>query len=250
MWNFVVSVAGYSTRYRLGNGITNAFNLDFEPEMTHYPFMFLNTCTTGNFWWTENGGYPPRVEYLLEHRSGAGGVFAHSDGSWQEPCRSLGAFFLDNVMADQNRSWGESAASAVQQCKTVGIRERINALRTVLLSDPLLTPLAFNADPEIVTGDGGLPLVCARLKGNYPNPFNPSTTIRYEVADAADVEIAVYDIRGSLIKILVDEHRQRGRFQAVWDGTDQDNRPVSSGTYMCRLDVGGAKSMAKMVLVR
>lgn len=249
MWNFVVCVAGYSTRYRLGNWINNSFNFNFAPEVTHYPFMFLNTCTTGNFWWTENGGYPPRVEYLLEHRSGSGGVFAHSDGSWQEPCRSLGNFFLDNVMEDQSRSWGESAALAVQQCKTVGVRERINALRTVLLSDPLLQPLAFNPDPQMVTGGGALPSA-ARVVGNHPNPFNPSTTIDYEVAAESGVEISVFDVSGSLIKVLFDGRRIKGRYEVIWDGTDSDGRTVASGAYICRMVAGSDESTAKMILVR
>ena len=251
MWNFVVCVASYSTRYRLGNWITMAFDLNFVPEMTHYPFMFLNTCTTGNYWWTENGGTPPRVEYLLEKPAGAAGVFAHSDGSWQESNRSLGVAFLDIVRNNPSQSWGLSASQAVQACKNLGTRERINALRSVFLSDPVLCPRAFNPEPTIpVVVNNDTPWM-TRLKGVYPNPFNPSTTISYEIAgEGGEVEIAVYDIRGNKVRHLFCEHQEAGEYRMDWDGTDDSGRSVASGLYLCRMAVDGVVAKIKMTLVR
>ena len=251
MWNFVVCVASYSTRYRLGNWITMAFSLDFAPEMTHYPFMFLNSCTTGNYWWTENGGTSPRVEYLLEKSAGYSGVFAHSDGSWQEPNRSLGVAFLDIVRNNLGQSWGVSVAQSVQACKDLGPRERVNALRSVFLSDPVIVPLAFNPDPMIPTGvPGDVPMV-TRLNGNYPNPFNPSTTICYEVAgESSKVNISVFDIRGARVRELVNEKQEAGGYRITWDGTDDRGQHVASGWYMCRMTVGEIVATTKMALIK
>lgn len=251
MWNYVVCVASYSTRYRLGNWITMAFSLEgITPAMTHHPFMFLNSCTTGNYWWTENGGVSPRLEYLLRHANGASGLFAHSDGSWQEPNRSLGVAFQEIVHGNPGQSWGVSAMQAIQACKDLGPRERINALRSVLLSDPVLEPVAFNPDPQIVVSvEDEVPPV-TRLNGNYPNPFNPTTTISYEVSGDADVQISIYDARGSLVTRLVDEHRVAGSYRVVWDGSDISGQPVASGLYFCRMMVGDALSTSKLALIK
>lgn len=251
MWNFVVCVASYSTRYRLGNWVTLAFNLDFVPEMTHYPFMFLNSCTTGNYWWTENGGTPPRVEYLLEKHAGASGVFAHSDGSWQEPNRSLGVAFLDLVRDNSGQSWGVSASRSVQASKDLGTRERINALRSVFLSDPVIEPLAFNPEPTVPTGVAEDTPATTRVTGNVPNPFNPSTVISYEVGgNGGKVNLTIYDIRGSRVRELVSEHQSAGDHRVLWDGTDDNGRNVASGWYACRLTVGDVVATTKMALVR
>jgi hypothetical protein len=105
-------------------------------------------------------------------------------------------------------------------------------------------------------GDGGsaanIPKVFS-LSQNYPNPFNPSTTIRYnipEVSNAIPVKVFVYDIRGRMVRILVDEDKLSGTYQVHWDGRDKHGQQVSSGVYLYRLEVGNFTSIRKMILVR
>ena len=75
---------------------------------------------------------------------------------------------------------------------------------------------------------------------NYPNPFNPSTTIQYTIpADVnGHVSLKVYDLRGGLVKTLVEQTTQPGRYSAIWDGCDKSGKQVSSGIYICQLKSG------------
>jgi hypothetical protein len=80
----------------------------------------------------------------------------------------------------------------------------------------------------------------ARLLPNAPNPFNPSTTLAYEVPSASRVRIDVFDASGARVRTLVDAARAAGRHTVEWDGRDHAGLAVSSGVYFARLIVGGA----------
>ncbi|MBD3256966.1 S8 family serine peptidase [candidate division GN15 bacterium] len=92
----------------------------------------------------------------------------------------------------------------------------------------------------------------SRLSGNYPNPFNPSTTIMYCVAGVAEqVRVVIYDARGAVVVNLVDERRQRGEHTVTWNGKDEAGREVSAGVYLARISVGADyRDTRKLVLVR
>lgn len=89
-----------------------------------------------------------------------------------------------------------------------------------------------------------------RLQPCQPNPFNPRTTISFDLPEAGPVRLAVYDVAGSLVRTLVDEHLSPGRHEAVWDGRDRSGRESGSGTYLARLDWGGSVRTTGLVLVR
>ena len=85
----------------------------------------------------------------------------------------------------------------------------------------------------------------------YPNPFNPSTTIRYQLPEPGDVRLAIYDVLGQEVWVLVSEMQPAGWYRVRWDGRDGAGRQVSSGVYLCRLEVEGEfLRTRKMVLVR
>ncbi|MBC7187803.1 MAG: T9SS type A sorting domain-containing protein, partial [Calditrichaeota bacterium] len=86
--------------------------------------------------------------------------------------------------------------------------------------------------------------------GNYPNPFNPETEVRYEVARAGHVRVEVYNLLGVRVARLVDEEQVPGVYRVRWDGRDELGRQVVSGVYVCRLVAGEVVKTAKMVLVR
>jgi len=88
------------------------------------------------------------------------------------------------------------------------------------------------------------------LQQNVPNPFNPTTTIRFSVPNAEQVTLAVYAANGQLVRTLVDGSVQGGVHEVVWDGADQAGRPASSGVYVYRL-TGETKTITKrMVLLK
>ncbi len=93
------------------------------------------------------------------------------------------------------------------------------------------------------------------LIGNYPNPFNSSTAIRFQLTATGPVELAVFDVRGARVVGLVADERDAGEHAVVWDGIDDRERPVASGVYLYRLRAAGAdgalqQSSRRMVLVR
>jgi hypothetical protein len=89
-----------------------------------------------------------------------------------------------------------------------------------------------------------------RLLQNFPNPFNPSTTIVYETASTADVRLRIYDTRGALIRDLVHESQTAGTHQVVWDGTDEGRAHVASGVYISVVQCGGQVLSRKMILMK
>ncbi len=97
---------------------------------------------------------------------------------------------------------------------------------------------------------GAPPAAVTALVAIQPNPFNPQTTIVYDLAVAGPVSLEVFDLRGSRVRTLVAETRPAGRQSAVWNGRDDRGQAAASGVYMARLTAGGARQMKKMVLLK
>ena len=98
-----------------------------------------------------------------------------------------------------------------------------------------------NNDAEIVT---------TALAGNYPNPFNPETTIAFSLEKAGSVKLEVYNIKGQKVKTLANENMDKGRHNVVWNGRDNQGRKVSSGVYLYRLKTAKQEFNNKMILIK
>jgi hypothetical protein len=104
---------------------------------------------------------------------------------------------------------------------------------------------------DIESGEGPLSLPhSSRLLPAYPNPFNPSLTIPFELSEAEDVHLAVYDIRGRRVSILADRSYRAGRHQVVWQGKDNRGRSLPSGIYFLRFKAGEISEADRINLVR
>lgn len=90
----------------------------------------------------------------------------------------------------------------------------------------------------------------AILAQNWPNPFNPSTSISFELLKAGPARLDVYDLRGRLVTTLLDKELGTGTHSLDWEGTDANGAPVASGVYLYRLSAGGTSSSRKMALVK
>ncbi len=88
------------------------------------------------------------------------------------------------------------------------------------------------------------------LAPNYPNPFNPVTTIRYALPEAARVKLVVYDIAGRAVRTLIDSEEAAGYRSIVWDGRNDAGRQLGSGMYIYRLTAGSFADTKKMVLLK
>jgi hypothetical protein len=89
------------------------------------------------------------------------------------------------------------------------------------------------------------------LANNYPNPFNPATTIKYALPEASDVKLEIYNVVGQVVRTLVADHQNAGRYVVQWDATNDSGHSLSSGIYFYRLQAGGEfLEVKKMLLVK
>jgi hypothetical protein len=88
------------------------------------------------------------------------------------------------------------------------------------------------------------------LKGNYPNPFNPETTINYSLNRNDNVKIVIYNAKGQLVKTLVNEQKDAGSHSVRWFGKDNNDRQVSSGIYFYRMQTSTYSNINKMILMK
>jgi hypothetical protein len=113
--------------------------------------------------------------------------------------------------------------------------------------DELINMLFGNSEPENEIP----PIYKLALYSNYPNPFNPSTTIEFSLPKESNVELSVYNIRGQKVKTLVKDEFESGKHSVIWFGKDNNNKKCSSGIYFYQLKVNGkSKSVKKCLLLK
>ncbi len=99
---------------------------------------------------------------------------------------------------------------------------------------------------SVPDGDGGK----AFVTHNFPNPFNPSTAIQYALGRSGPVSLSIYDLRGRLVRTLVNEEQAAGDYTVVWQGRDDEGRQLGSGVYFYRIDAPGISERRKMVMLK
>ena len=102
-----------------------------------------------------------------------------------------------------------------------------------------------------LSGVGGTPTSYVLSVSNFPNPFNPSTTVSYTVPSRGNVSVTIYDARGARVATLVDnESRVAGAYRLEWNGRSESGAMLSSGIYFARVEQAGAVRTKKMVLLK
>jgi hypothetical protein len=104
--------------------------------------------------------------------------------------------------------------------------------------------------PYVNNADEQTPELQTALGRNYPNPFNPTTTISFTLAEAGPASLRIYNSRGQLVKQLANADYAVGQHNLIWDGRDQQGRPVSSGLYFYRLNTKHYQQSRKMILMK
>jgi hypothetical protein len=89
-----------------------------------------------------------------------------------------------------------------------------------------------------------------RIASIYPNPFNPSTRIAFELSARVRVELAIYDVSGRRVAVIVDREMGAGRYEVLWHGRTASGGTAASGIYFCTLRAGNTAETRKIVLVR
>ncbi len=131
---------------------------------------------------------------------------------------------------------------------TLKTRDDQNVLGALDRPDIVLGVEATVADD--VTDTPATGVARTRLFANQPNPFNPATMLRFEIAQEGAVSLAIYSVQGRRVRTLVDTVLAAGRYERRWDGRDDQGRDLSSGVYFYRLISGDDELTRRMTLVR
>ncbi|MCY3765230.1 MAG: T9SS type A sorting domain-containing protein [Gemmatimonadetes bacterium] len=102
---------------------------------------------------------------------------------------------------------------------------------------------------EVLLG-ARMPLPTEFAVNVYPNPFNPSTTISYELPESAPVSVVIYDVLGQQVRQLISQFNSAGRYSVQWDARDNQGRGVASGVYIARVEAGTSTLSQKMLLLK
>ncbi len=114
-----------------------------------------------------------------------------------------------------------------------------------------MSVLAVIGPGGMVTGEDPMPIPEATfLAQNWPNPFNPSTTIAFGLESGGSVNLSVYDAAGRQVAVLINESRPAGQYAAEWNGKSINGTPAASGIYFYMLRTEGFTETRKMVLIR
>lgn len=221
-----------------GWGIVNAYAAAtwFGPVFTHAPL----------FGYVGYAG-PYNLSATITARLGLGGVplahFRVNGGPWQVlamapqgPPDQFG-FTLPNVAGGAVVDYWLDADDA-------------DGHRTTWPQGGAAAPITFTVwpgtSPVADTPERG----AAWIAGNVPNPFNPRTTVNFGLAAPARARLDIFDVRGRLVRTLLDGELAAGDHAVMWDGCDDQGRGAASGTYICRLAAAGVERRTAMQLVR
>jgi hypothetical protein len=121
----------------------------------------------------------------------------------------------------------------------------------IMIDDVVVSTQRIGPRSDATTAVGDTPVPSGYvLKTNVPNPFNPRTTLRFELPASESIRLGVYDVSGRLVRRLVDGPCEAGEHSVDWDGQDSAGRDLASGVYLAHLDAGGKTLIGRMSLVR
>lgn len=165
---------------------------------------------------------------------------------------NLRYFDLFNALAEPRDAPGRNVLRAAY-CNTLDCPTADSHPNTA--ANLVVAPLFVSALLDAATGSltdvpGTSPVARALAASAYPNPFNPRTTIRFDLQAAGPVRLSVYDVAGRLVRTLVDSDLSGGTQEVTWDGRDASGRGVGSGSYFARLLAAGRRETVWMSLVR
>ena len=110
--------------------------------------------------------------------------------------------------------------------------------------------VAIPAGAEVILRQRATTPSATALLPSYPNPFNPTTTLRYELAQAGQVQVRIYAATGQLVRTLVAGHQEAGSYNQVWDGRDAAGVAVGNGVYLCELQAGDFRGVQRLLLMK
>ena len=127
---------------------------------------------------------------------------------------------------------------------------QLNSGETIEFDTAEILHITFGPDvsvEEVVEFISKIPI---KFLKNYPNPFNPTTTISFEIAEAGKTQIEIYNVKGQKVKTLLDDAMEMGEHSVIWNGTNSNNKQVASGIYFYKVSVNNTEQIKKMILIK
>ncbi len=116
---------------------------------------------------------------------------------------------------------------------------------------PYLTQQLTSIDDKILDNEENINQITDKVTmNNYPNPFNPQTTISFTIQKTEKINLTIYNIKGQKVKTLVNEEKEAGNHSIIWNGKDEAGKTVSSGVYLSRIQVGNFSKTNKMMMMK
>ncbi len=169
--------------------------------------------------------------------------------------------YLEHLVAAWEAAFpNQNVTDSLYRTRSIVLNDTFNKGETVqlrwrLVADSGVNGWGWAVDDIAITASGGVSAAgdtprSLTLRQNHPNPFNPSTTIRFNLPHDGLAKLQVFDARGRLVRTVFDGHRNAGSYAEVWDGRDQDGRGTASGVYLYRLTAGEVVQQKKMTLLK
>jgi len=109
---------------------------------------------------------------------------------------------------------------------------------------------AFAIFPSVNVEENAFVIYSNKLYPNYPNPFNANTRIRYEISQASDVQISIYNLLGKVVRTMVNSHQSPGAYEVLWDGLDEQNKMVAGGIFIVEMRANEFIKRQKITLLK
>jgi len=204
--------------------------------------LLRNEAAAGNHW------LQVKLEGTVSNRAAIGARVRMVAGGVSQIRQVAGGTGLQSQDA-MVVSLGLGAVSAIDSLIVRWPSGIVQVVEPVPAVDQLIAVVESSGVTAVEQPDGGAPLAF-RLVGAFPNPFNPSTTIRFDLPRSSQVELMIYDVAGRRVRTLVRETREAGPHEVTWRGLDERGRPVVSGVYFCRLRAGNQEETSRVTLLK
>ncbi|MCK9333689.1 MAG: T9SS type A sorting domain-containing protein [Candidatus Cloacimonetes bacterium] len=215
-----------------------AANVDNDPdyaEFSQVPEIYISVSSNGGDNWTEPivlnsvetpefDGIKPMWVYPADQV-----IYVGPDG--ENKIGKIGMMFYNDY------TWGSYANTPPAHPNNDG-------------GEVMFMEMQIVFPPMVSNANGTAPAVTRMLNPNYPNPFNPETTISFDMPKAGQAKLDIYNVKGQLVKSLFNGSAPFGKTSMVWNGTDSNGRAVTSGVYFYRLSTEGHSETRKMMLMK
>jgi len=145
-------------------------------------------------------------------------------------------------------------------CDDYAVEDWVDYYYRVVVVDELDVPRSgFSQVIHVFAGGGGGPDRSSilsnapqdlTLDNNFPNPFNPTTQIKFGLPTSTHVRLQIMNIRGQIVQVLVDDERPAGWYTVTWDGKNESGIDVASGIYLYMIEADNKKILKKMTIIR